>query len=64
MKLDVNIKKQGWSNQACKLAAFALKACNKNKERHNKVEEFMLINDSSTIACEVPVWFGIIFACY
>ena len=57
IKLNVSIKKHGRYNQACKLAAFALKACNKNKERHNKVEEFMLINDSSTIACEVPVWF-------
>jgi transposase-like protein len=56
IKLDVNIKKHGMYNQACKLAGFALKACDKNKERHNKVEEFMLINDSSTIACEVPVW--------
>ena len=53
----VKFKKQRRYNQACKLAGFALKACNKNTERHNKVEEFMLINDSSTIACEIPVWF-------
>jgi len=58
IKLDaVKFKKQGRYNQACKLAGLALKACDKNKERHNKVEEFMLINDSSTIACELPVWF-------
>ena len=55
--LDVRIKKEEYYNQACKLAGLGLQACIRNKERHNKVEEFMLINDSSTIACEVPVWF-------
>lgn len=55
--LDVRIKKEEQYNQACKLAGLALQTCIGNKERHNKVEEFMLINDSSTIACEVPVWF-------
>jgi len=55
--VDVNIRRQKRYNQACKLAGLALKACTRNNERHNKVEEFMLINDSSTIAYEVPVWF-------
>jgi len=55
--IDVEIKKEGRYNKACKLAGFALKACIRNSERHNVVENFMLINDSSTIACEVPVWF-------
>lgn len=54
---DVKIKKQKRYNQACKLAGLALKACDKNIERHNRVEAFMLVNDSSTVACEVPVWF-------
>ncbi len=37
-------------------ADFALKSCRNNRERHSVVENFMLINDSSTVACEVPVW--------
>ena len=43
-------------NNACRLAGFALKVCSANPERHTAVENFMLINDSSTVACEVPVW--------
>ena len=57
LQIDVIIKKEGKYNQACRLADLALGACFKNCERHNFVEKFMLINDSSTIACEVPVWF-------
>ncbi len=57
LQVDIIIKKEGKYNQACKLADLALRACYKNCERHNFVENFMLINDSSTIACEVPVWF-------
>ena len=57
LKIDVKIKKGGKYNQACRLADLALRACYKNCERHNIVENFMLVNDSSTIACEVPVWF-------
>jgi len=54
---DVRIKKDGFYNQACKLAELALTACTTNTQRHGIVERFMLINDSSTIACEIPVWF-------
>jgi transposase-like protein len=57
LKIDAKIKKEGKYNQACRLADLALRACYKNCERHNFVENFMLINDSTTIACEVPVWF-------
>lgn len=57
LQIDVKIKKKGKYNQACRLADLALRACYKNCERHNFVENFMLINDLSTIACEVPVWF-------
>jgi len=56
LQFDVAIKREGRYNHACKLAGLALEACSRNKERHNVVENFMLINDSSTIACEVPVW--------
>jgi len=47
---------RGRYNNACKLASLALKAARNNRERHSIVENFMLINDSSTIACEVPIW--------
>lgn len=57
LQSQVVIKKEGIYNHACKLAGFALTSCTKNNKRHNTVENFMLINDSSTIACEVPVWF-------
>ena len=57
LKLDIDFRREGRYNQACKLADFSLRACNKNFERHKVIENFMLINDSSTIACEVPVWF-------
>jgi len=57
LKLDVNVSVEGKYNLACQLADFSLKHCNSNTERHSIVEKFMLINDCSTIACEVPVWF-------
>lgn len=56
LKIDIKIKKENKYSQACKLAELALKAAKTNKERHSLVERFMLINDSSTIASEVPVW--------
>lgn len=56
MRIDVKIAKEGKYNNACRLAELALRACDRNIERHSSVENFMLINDSSTIACEVPVW--------
>jgi len=55
--LDINFRKEGRYNHACRLADFSLKACSRNSQRHGLVENFMLVNDSSTIACEVPVWF-------
>ncbi|MBU4189610.1 MAG: hypothetical protein KJ886_01245 [Candidatus Thermoplasmatota archaeon] len=52
-----NFRRERDYNNACKLVTLALKLCNSNRERHSVVEKFMLINDSSTVACEVPVWF-------
>jgi len=57
LKVDIKIKKSGRYNHACRLSDLALKSCRNNRERHSLVENFMLVNDSSTIACEVPVWF-------
>jgi hypothetical protein len=52
----VKVNKKVRYNNACRLADFALKSYNNNSQRHSVVEDFMLINDSSTIAVEVPVW--------
>ena len=43
-------------NYACKLADLALKITKNNKQRHNIIENFMLINDIATIATEIPVY--------
>ncbi|MBU4245643.1 MAG: hypothetical protein ABIF85_01360 [Nanoarchaeota archaeon] len=56
VKINISVRKEGKYNNACRLAELALHACDRNKERHSVVENFMLINDSSTVACEVPVW--------
>jgi transposase-like protein len=45
------------TNLACKMASFAVQARVSNRERHDLVEKFMIINDTATIACEVPVWY-------
>jgi transposase-like protein len=43
-------------NLANKLAELGLMLAKTKKERHQAIEDFMLINDSVTIACEVPVY--------
>ncbi len=43
-------------NLANDLAALGLLLARKNRERHSAVQDFMLANDSCTIACEVPVY--------
>jgi transposase-like protein len=57
IKLDVDIRKSRKKTQACSLAELALKAVENNRKRHDNVEEFMLINDTATVACETPVWY-------
>jgi len=52
LKIKVTTK----NNQALKLAQLALKLAENNKQRHEAVQNFMLINDSTTIAVEVPVY--------
>ena len=44
------------SNQANQLAKLALNLAKSNNERHQAIQDFMLINDSTTIATEVPVY--------
>ena len=43
-------------NQANKSAELALKTAKNNRERHQIIQNFMLINDTTTTAVEVPVY--------
>jgi hypothetical protein len=43
-------------NAATEMAALVLPAVGTNHERHPKLQRFMLANDSTTIAVELPVW--------
>ena len=52
----LNITKLQKKNLANKLAELGLILAKTNKERHQAIQSFMLINDSVTIACEVPVY--------
>ena len=47
------IEKQNLAND---LAALGLLLARKNRERHPAVQNFMLANDSCTVACEVSVY--------
>lgn len=44
------------NNLANRLCGLALNLARSNRERHGAVQDFMLTNDSSTVACEVPVY--------
>ena len=44
------------TNYAVKLAKLALTITKDNKERHDIIENFMLINDTATIATEIPIY--------
>ena len=52
----LNIKAISKSNQANQLAKLALNLAKNNNDRHTAIQDFMLINDSTTIAVEVPVY--------
>jgi ATP-dependent exoDNAse (exonuclease V) beta subunit len=43
-------------NAATDMARLVLPAVGSNYERHPKLQRFMLANDSTTVAVEVPVW--------
>ena len=43
-------------NNATKIASLAGELARTSRERHNKIEDFFLINDSATIGIEVPVY--------
>ena len=52
----LNVKRLEKKNQANELAELALTACTDNYKRHSCVQNFMLANDSVSIAAEVPVY--------
>lgn len=57
IKADLlEVRKLERHNLANRLAGLGLMLARTNRERHSKVEEFMLVNDSCTVACEVPVY--------
>ncbi|MDP2907975.1 MAG: PD-(D/E)XK nuclease family protein [Nanoarchaeota archaeon] len=57
MKLGLlPVVKLSKNNLANKLAGLALQLAKTNKERHERIQEFMLVNDSTTIAVEAPVY--------
>ncbi len=56
IKLDFPIKPKRKTNYACRLAGLALTMTKNNRERHEVVQDFMLANDTATLACEVPVY--------
>jgi len=55
--VNIRIKTESRYNNACRLSSLSLKSCSINSRRHLTVENFMLVNDSSTVSIEVPVWF-------
>ncbi len=56
IKLDFPIEAKRKTNYACRLAGLALAMTKNNRERHEVVQDFMLVNDTATFACEVPVY--------
>ena len=56
IELDFSIKPERKRNYACRLAGLALATTKNNRERHGVVQDFMLTNDTATLACEVPVY--------
>jgi len=52
--LSANVTRK--ENYATKLAALALQIAPSNKKRHETLQRFMLLNDSATIAVEVPIY--------
>ena len=52
----LEVRKLERHNLANLLAELGLMLAKTNRDRHSKVEEFMLVNDSCTVACEVPVY--------
>ncbi len=57
LKFDhLNIKIINKNNQSNELAKLASNLAKSNNERHQKLQDFFLINDSTTIAIEIPIY--------
>jgi transposase-like protein len=56
LRLEVTIEKTVSENLVCRRAALALCNFPTKKKRHSLIENFMLINDDTTVAVEIPVW--------
>jgi transposase-like protein len=52
----LKIKTLSKTNQANQLTKLAINLATTNKDRHQKIQDFFLINDSTTIATEVPIY--------
>ncbi len=52
----LKIKKIKKNNLANKLTKLALNLAKNNNQRHQSIQDFMLINDSTTLAVEVPIY--------
>lgn len=44
------------ANNATKIASLSKELARTNRERHNKIQDFFLVNDSATLSIEVPVY--------
>ncbi|MEE9151613.1 MAG: PD-(D/E)XK nuclease family protein, partial [Thermoplasmata archaeon] len=56
LRIDIKPIRVTKYNNAPKLAEFVLHLAKTGKDRHEKVQDFMLVNDSATIAMELPVF--------
>jgi len=56
LRIEIIVEKTHCDAPICKLVSLALNVPSTKRGRHSIVESFLLINDDSTIAVEVPVW--------
>jgi transposase-like protein len=56
MRINIRPKRITKNNNATKMAELAQTLAKTNHDRHTQVEKFFLINDTATIATEVPVY--------
>jgi transposase-like protein len=56
LRIDLKPQKTTKNNNAPRLAELALTLAKTNRERHQVIENFFLVNDSTTVAIEVPVY--------
>lgn len=57
LRIEFRPRKDTRHNNALKLAEYALYLAKTNRDRHQKIQDFMQKNDSATVAVELPVFF-------